>query len=271
LDKPSAFCNTYNAHFAQAQWTCGGGKGAAPIVPDAHCADLDVALANGQISYDPKLAAACLTEVDQGLGLGVDCAATPACVSHVIQGLVAQGDPCTHQMECPSGAGCGVFDGMSCPQHVCSAGSALMGEPCDATNGPQCAFGLACVSGTCGPGPTGAACPNGFTDCQFFAEFCGSDSICHPRVPIGSSCATDPTSCVILAACDSKTQLCVPAALKGQPCGALDICWTGTCIVPDANSSGVCGTALADGAACVFSGECASGVCSMAGTCATCP
>jgi hypothetical protein len=240
-----------------------------------NCGVLDAALAAGQISYDSSSAAACLATIDQGLG--VDCGSTPACVSHVIKGLVAAGNACTHALECPSGGGCGVSDGMSCPQHVCTSGAALMGEPCDATNGPQCDLGLACVtaagatSGTCGAGSSGAACPNGPLDCQIYVEFCGADSMCHPRVPIGSSCATDASSCVILGACDPTTQLCVAAGAKGQPCGAFGLCWNSSCIAPDANSPGVCGTSLAAGAACVSSDECASGFCSMTGTCATCP
>jgi hypothetical protein len=273
LDKPSAFCRAYDQHYGQVQWACTGGQGAArDIAPDS-CDVLDAALAKGWISYDASAAADCLAEVDKGLGGA--CVTNAACLSRVIKGLVAVGDPCTNWMECPPGGSCGTYDGMSCPQHVCSSGGAVMGESCDPTSNSSCVYGLECQAaasgtGTCGLPAGGAPCPNGVYDCQSFSEFCGTDGMCHARVPVGASCATDATSCAILATCDPKTQLCVPAGLKGQSCGENNVCWTGACFMPDANTTGTCKTPLVDGAACTDSFTCASGVCS-GGICAACP
>jgi hypothetical protein len=274
LDKPSAFCRAYDQHFGQVQWACVGGTGPVRDIGADNCDVLDAALAAGVISYDASAAAACLAEVDKGLGGA--CVTNPPCLSSVIKGHAAVGDACTNWMECPPGGGCGNNDGMSCPQHVCTAGGAVMGAACDSANGPSCVFGLECqttasgTTGTCGFPAGGAACPNGPTDCQVFAEFCGTDGTCHARVPVGASCAADAQSCAILATCDPTSHLCVAAGLKGQSCGGLNICWTGSCFMPDANTAGMCKTALADGAACTDSSTCASGVC-MGGTCATCP
>jgi hypothetical protein len=271
---PSAFCRAYDMHRAKAEFACAGGQGEPPDVAADNCDVLDGALAHGSISFDPSAAADCLVEVDKGLGGA--CSTESACVSRVIKGLLPEGAPCTHWMECPKGGGCGQSDGMSCEQHVCSGAFAVLGEPCGGATDPPCAVGLQCQSGagaatgTCALAVDAVRCLNRVTDCRYYTEFCGLDGVCAPRRPIGASCADDVDSCVILAWCDSTTHLCAPAGAKGQPCGEEGLCWNGACFPANTPSNNVCSAPLMAGAPCTYSYHCASGVCT-AGACASCP
>jgi hypothetical protein len=277
---PSEFCRAYLSNYEAAQLRCEGGLGSPP--PNAlasqlmtDCALLDDALARGAIAFDSTQALSCLAEIDRDLG--GDCEADPPCLGQVVRGLVADGAPCTHWMECGRrGSGCLGSSSLCDPARVCAQVTGEIGDACGGQGVPSCGGDSICDApvaltpqGKCIAKPAGRPCPTGSSfECLDAIEFCGADGRCKPRFPVGASCADDATGCVLLARCDPGTKTCIAAGLTGQACAGSNQCWFGYCD-PSGGQGPVCVDLLPDGAPCTVDWQCVSFTCS-AGTCAAC-
>jgi hypothetical protein len=289
------FCDAVSNVTAAANIRCFGGTTADWVGGD-YCANLGK---RTTIQYHADLAKDCLAKYTAMTS--TMCSLTDLeCYGQVLEGLVADGHPCTDSLDCASGGFCLIGDGTACNLSMCGS-QAPIGSPCG-TSG--CQFGAVCDANdmcvAAVQGDVGAAC-DGATDqlcrdglsclvdpnsggsagvCQRLGEgqpcfqdfdcplndFC--DTTCKPRIAVGQPCTDHPAGCLLLAACDPVTNRCKAAGHLGQPCGSFGLCSGSFCDRTDPNP--VC-TAHKDlGAACVSGDECKSGVCHD-NVCTDCP
>jgi hypothetical protein len=275
---PTSFCREYVRRYLAGNYACFGGEGEAPK-PESmtdYCADLDAALARGEIAYDKTAASACLAKLDHLFD--VRCNGDLPCVTEVVKGQVATGAACGSFMECAvAGSACRGPE-RACGGDVCveiPPFYALLGEACGETKrcdeGLRCDVGSSGVVGTCIAQAAGASCEiDG--DCLLWSEYCDEEGLCRPRLPVGSACADQPWACVMLSNCDVDADKCVAAGQDGQDCGRIGICWSGTCDDEDGSeTAGRCIPPRAAGDPCIDDWQCASHTCGEAEVCIDCP
>jgi hypothetical protein len=275
FDSPSAFCRALLLSYANVQFECAGGIGTPPSSYNADCGQLDDDLAKNLITYDASKAATCLAAVDRIAGTG--CVAGASCVADVIKGLVPDGQVCSHDFECGVLSVCERVDATSCVPRACVPTFARAGEACGGMTNLGCLGGFICMvpvtasgaDGTCVLWQPGQQCAD-LNGCDGVSQYCGAGNTCRPRAAVGQSCAGDET-CALLARCDAATRKCVAAGTEGQPCGGgLTFCWNGTCGNNGVTADPLCVPYHPDGAPCVESYECASGICGVNGFCVPC-
>jgi hypothetical protein len=264
---PSAFCRAYAEKYDAKNFQCLGGQGLSTAAVPSGCGGLDAALAKKLISYDASAGEACLAELDHFLD--TVCNRDQPCVSTVVKGLLADGAPCGHWMECQPGSLCRrPFD--MCAPAVCTPGDLLLGDVCGGSMPTRkCGEGLTCSAAkTCVEAPRGGACAKD-EDCLSSSEFCDG-AACKPRLAVGVSCAGKPEACALLGRCDATTHLCVAAGVVGQACGGFELCWSSYCPAPDLNGDALpCAARKAVGAPCDDGAQCDSGLC-KSGACVAC-
>lgn len=179
-----------------------------------------------------------------------------------VKGTLANGAACGDSAQCSSGY-CTMDFFQVCG--VC-ADPVAAGGPC--SKSAQCQDGLVCLSpGTCVvPAKLGESCSNATCDGNLNCV----DGLCAQPLAAGASC--DPTQLYcdthLGLQCDSTTQRCVerPTAPIGANCTAGQTCRaSGSCN----SATGMCDSALADGAACnagdslvcQYPAQCIGGVC----------
>lgn len=154
--------------------------------------------------------------------------------------------------------------GARCESSVCVALSDE-GESCGMYADNECAYGLACIDGTCAaPDYNGEPCSE--SSCAMIGELCGVHGVCEPSGRIGYPCSDD-SHCGVNYLCGSDAR-CKPAPSIGQNCsnyfrrcydaGAFCARATSVCILPKP-----------DGDACMYSDECESYYC-FGGSCLSC-
>jgi len=277
------------------------------LVPDeAYCHELlrvlpdpsiSAAIAAHKIDYDGERARGCVdATASQGCDLAAGDAHTPppAC-SEMFIGRVVDGDACSIDAECASGA-C-VLPLATCPENACCVGacratraSGGAGDACD--NPRDCKSGLVCGQDrTCrAPGAVGEPCRID-RECRDGLACLGASSSpgsCGPLPRAGEPCPYQRCAEENLR-CDEGTHRCTAVGLHGDPCSTLADCsidmecdlsahvcrefpsigmpCQGTCVgdsfcaLDDTGTTGLCVALLPDNAQCGGDQECVSAYC----------
>jgi hypothetical protein len=264
--QPTSDQQAFISQFCDAIRPCCA-QGGYPADAGTNC---QAALLGSGVSADPSLHAACLAEVQQGVGES-DCVPEVAnradpCVRTFNEpsGPQAAGHPCAHNADCAGSAGAST---------VCTVAP----TPTNLNAPPIC---VVRVVGGAGDQPcVGTIFPDGVT-IDYGVVLEGSD------VPLSHGVLCDRASGLY---CDPSTRACTPLLSGSTPCTFADACASrvcrsdGTCsavvspghacmpaVCDDASTcdpaSLVCTSKLADGTACTDSaqcmGSCAQGICS---------
>lgn len=263
------------------------------VVPDPSVA---AAIAAHKIDYDGERARACVAATAaQSCDVTSREARIPpiACVE-MYRGRVADGEPCSIDVECASGTcdlpraecpdtGCCVGtcraarsggagdpcstlrecrDGLVCGQDMQCRAPAAAGGVCHVDI--ECDDGLACVGGSgdipgaCRALPrVGEPCP--YQRCAEENLRCDPDT--HTCVPVGLRGDPCPrsTECTIHMECDATTQRCRDYPTLGMPCEGT--CTGDSFCALGAGAAGTCVALLANNTPCDGDQQCASSLC----------
>lgn len=261
--------------------------------------NLDAAVENGSVEYDPDAAKECIDAVhDLECGSAfLEDAPSDAC-DKVYQGTVADGGACWIDEQCKSGY-CQAADCMAeCCQGTCVAEPPPAGIGQDCSNSgcvdgaycdfatdtcqplkqaggvcfsdQECAQGLECLGDTCQAGPAeGAPCID--TECAL-PLYCEPASMTCKKLPReGEACDLDVGACALGLVCNANSKTCTPPGGVGSPCsfdffggGCASGAW---CDIDVMTFEGTCQATKANGNACSTDSECQSLYCSQDGTC----
>jgi hypothetical protein len=246
------FCQQLFKEVADDEYRCfGGSKSTLELAFQSFpfCAGLDPAVAAGSVTFSPRSAEACLTEV-----MNADCdslGADPPDCSSILEGRVPIGGPCYSTFDdCAPGGYCVTT--AQCPG-VCQA-YGLLGSPCGTSDTSQCDPSLTCRSTTALGGAT----------CQAPAQVgtvCASSSDCEALslilVCIGPSGPVDYGSATVTGTCQK--------APSTGPCSLASDCSTKNCVEGACMPANVVGDACTPG----ISQQCGPGAyCGTNGKCA---
>lgn len=178
------------------------------------------------------------------------------------QGSLPNGSPCWDPGVCASGICSSTpFECGTCTN------AAQVGEDCAASFIP-CADSLFCKATgaglVCAPEvPEGGTC-EGTNECA--QDLTCRDDVCQPRAKTGEACVVDD-DCGGWDKCPAG--VCHPVALAavGQPCEYGDYACTPAALCDYASGTCVAKSFSADGASCLFTDECASGLACVSHVC----
>lgn len=263
-------------------------------------------VAAGRIEIDGAAAAECLAGMAEDDCAQAELIGPTAACGRIFRGLVADGAPCTTEIECGAASYCADGAAPSCTDAgVCTLRHAI-GEACASTG--ECVHGAFCDGTACRPipattaGAEGAAC-GGTAGCVPFLRchagvctdpraigwsalgercdaalgcdvglFCdGATGLCAERLPIGAACVFGPMSdCLLDAYCDVSggPGTCRARLAVGAACRGYDCVLGARCSL----TTRTCVAAHHLGSACgsedeCFSRTCEAGVCVEGWTC----
>lgn len=218
------------------------------------------AVDEGWVGYDAAAGAKCLADFKS------TCSQYPASCAGIFVGLKTEGQAC-HSSSCVTGFYCASDGG--CPG-TCAAkkpagtevrSSVMCIEGTKSHFGlPDGGFGSLCVT------PVGQGQPCGDTECND-GLFCNAQKTCVKPFALGEPCTQPGTyspECEPLlgVACqpatDGGVSRCGKLARRGEACGfcAQDL----RCVIPQGQTSGVCGDLGTAGQSCRVDPECQSGL-----------
>lgn len=254
----------------------------------------------GRLDYDATKAAECIAAIkaqvcDPNVPSPIGEALPVECIQ-ALQGTVAEGGDCIHELDCLGGLRCETT-GMNCygtcqtPAPDCATDRCTDAEYCDSTNtcqprkaaGEMCASDEECADGTtCNSSITdpvcvedgsiagGETCDN-TSSCE--AGFVCSSDVCQPLEFGAENDDCGPISTGGIALCEPglvclvsgiPMGTCLPPIELGGSCDNIQQCAAKLACV--ANE---CATPLADGLACSSDEVCASQNCNAANVCET--
>lgn len=261
-------------------------------------ARLNDMLAAGSVSYDPVATALCAERLSADpCALGTILFSVPTlpealAYCHALVGQKPAGAACSDSLECQPGLTCNLDATcpgtcvVPAPTDDLPAGASCVPEICltSEEHCSECATGLDCVNQVCVPTPQVGDVCTGILGCGDSLWCNMATGLCAPEAKLGEPCSDFrqiAPNCEPNLWCDDPpatpdvSGTCKAPANQGEPCRSDSNCVEPYSCLPLPGGTpadrGVCGTKLANGAACDSFADCESNLCTMNNVCAAQP